>query len=243
MAERRMFAKTIIDSDAFIDMPVSSQNLYFHLSMRADDDGFINSPKKIMRMVNASDDDLRILCSKNFVIPFETGIVVIKHWKLHNYLRNDRYKPTVYQGEKSQLDIKDNGVYTLGIPDGNQRYTQVSIGKDRLVEDSIISTVDKPPRNTFTKPTIDDVSEYCKQRGGKVNAQKWYDHYESNGWKVGKNSMKSWQACVRNWEQSTFTQNQTNNSNKLPTDYSYTGGLQSSNDPEFLRKLDEGVLF
>lgn len=112
MAERRMFAKTIIDSDAFIDMPLSTQALYFHLSMRADDDGFINNPRKIQRMVGASDDDLKVLIMKRFIIPFESGIVVIKHWKIHNYIRNDRYKPTVYSEEMAMLTKKENGAYT-----------------------------------------------------------------------------------------------------------------------------------
>lgn len=113
MAERRMFAKTIIDSDAFLDMPTSTQALYFHLGMRADDDGFINNPKKIQRLVGGGDDDLKLLIAKKFIIPFESGIVVIKHWKLHNYIQSDRYKPTVYQEEKQQLTTKDNKVYTI----------------------------------------------------------------------------------------------------------------------------------
>ena len=104
-----MFAKTIIDSDAFLNMPLSTQALYFHLSMRADDDGFINNPKKIMRMVNASEDDLRMLTFRNFIITFESGVIVIKHWRIHNYIRNDRYKETVYQDEKAMLNQKDNG--------------------------------------------------------------------------------------------------------------------------------------
>lgn len=94
MAERRMFAKTIIDSDAFLDMPASSQMLYFHLAMRADDDGFVNNPKKIQRMIGAADDDLKLLLVKNFILAFDTGIIVIRHWKIHNYIRNDRYTPT-----------------------------------------------------------------------------------------------------------------------------------------------------
>lgn len=113
MAERRMFAKTIIDSDAFIDMPLSSQALYFHLSMRGDDDGFINNPKKIQRMIGASDDDFKMLVVKRFIIPFESGIVVIKHWKIHNYIRGDRKKDTVYPEEMSLLEEKENGAYTL----------------------------------------------------------------------------------------------------------------------------------
>jgi hypothetical protein len=108
-----MFAKTIIDSDAFLDMPLSTQALYFHLSMRADDDGFINNPQKIQRMVAATEDDLKLLVAKNFIIPFESGVVVIKHWKIHNYIQKDRYKETVYKDEKAILQVKSNNAYTL----------------------------------------------------------------------------------------------------------------------------------
>ena len=142
MAERRMFAKTIIDSDMFLDMPLSTQALYFHLSMRADDDGFINNPRKIQRMIGAADDDLKVLIMKRFILPFDSGVVVIKHWKIHNYIRNDRYKETVYKEERAQLELKENGAYTeldtTGIPDGipsdnqtgYQTETQVRLGKD-----------------------------------------------------------------------------------------------------------------
>ena len=131
-AERRMFAKTIIDSDAFLDMPLSTQALYFHLSMRADDDGFINNPKKVQRMIGCSEDDLKLLIAKNFIIPFESGIVVIKHWKIHNYIQSDRYKPTVYQEEKSMLTVKENKAYTECIHDGYGSETQVRLGKDSI---------------------------------------------------------------------------------------------------------------
>ena len=143
MAERRMFAKTIIDSDAFLDMPLSTQALYFHLSMRADDDGFINNPKKIQRMIGAADDDLKVLITKKFIIPFESGIVVIKHWKIHNYIQKDRYKETVYLEEKAMLEVKDNKGYTLldtpCIHDVYISDTQVRLGKDsiELGKDSI----------------------------------------------------------------------------------------------------------
>ena len=112
MAERRMFAKTIIDSDAFLDMPMSTQCLYFHLAMRADDEGFLNNPKKIQRMVGASEDDLKILLSKRFILAFESGVIVIKHWKIHNYIRGDRIVKTAYKEERALLDVKENGAYT-----------------------------------------------------------------------------------------------------------------------------------
>lgn len=142
MAERRMFAKTIIDSDAFLDMPTSAQALYFHLGMRADDDGFINNPKKIQRMVGASEDDLKLLIVKKFIIPFESGVVVLKHWKIHNYIQNDRYKQTAYLEEKAMLKVKENKSYTLldtdRIQDVYTLETQVRLGKDRLGKDNNI---------------------------------------------------------------------------------------------------------
>lgn len=114
MAERRMFAKSIIDSDLFLDMPQSTQLLYFHLSMRADDDGFINNPKSITRNVKCNEDDLKLLTVKQFIIPFESGIIVIRHWKQHNYIQKDRYRPTTCRQEIEQLTL-ENGVYNLCI--------------------------------------------------------------------------------------------------------------------------------
>ena len=113
MAERRMFAKTIIDSDAFLEMPLSTQALYFHLSMRADDDGFLNNAKKVMRMIGANQNDLDLLLVKNFVIKFEDGICVIKHWRIHNYIQTDRYHETMYKDNKNLLSIDENKAYTL----------------------------------------------------------------------------------------------------------------------------------
>ena len=113
MAEKRMFTKKITESDAFLDMPPSTQMLYFHLNMSADDDGFVNNPRKIQRMCNASDDDMKLLIAKSFIIVFDSGIIVIKHWRMHNYIQSDRYKPTVYTDEKSMLKLKQNKSYTL----------------------------------------------------------------------------------------------------------------------------------
>lgn len=118
MAQKRMFTMKIVDSDAFLDMPLSTQCLYFHLNMRADDDGFIGNPKKIMRMIGASEDDLKILLAKRFLIIFEDSVVVVKHWWMHNTLAKDRYHETSYTDEKALLRIKENKAYTLG-PDGN----------------------------------------------------------------------------------------------------------------------------
>ena len=137
MAERRMFAKTIIDSDAFLDMPPTTQLLYFHLSMRADDDGFVNKPKSVMRMIGATQGDIEMLITKKFIIPFESGIVVIKHWKIHNYIRNDRYTETKYKEEKALLQLDENNSYTACLPSDNQMDTQDRLGKDRLGKDRL----------------------------------------------------------------------------------------------------------
>lgn len=154
MAERRMFAKTIIDSDAFLDLPLSSQALYFHLSMRADDEGFINNPKKIQRMIGASDDDLKLLIVKNFIIPFESGIVVIKHWRIHNYIRGDRLHKTKYTEEKDFLEVKENGAYTLcQTSDGqmsDDRHTEIRLGKVSIGKDNI----DISSKNSIDYPKI-----------------------------------------------------------------------------------------
>lgn len=159
MAERRMFAKSIIDSDMFLDMPLSTQALYFHLSMRADDEGFINNPKRIMRTVGCNEDDMRLLITKQYIIPFDSGIVVIKHWRIHNYIQSDRKKNTNFVDEMEQLQVEKNKTYSLKdtahtppciqssepldtecIQNGYKMDTQDSIGKYRLDKDSIYNT-------------------------------------------------------------------------------------------------------
>ncbi|MFR2207173.1 MAG: DnaD domain-containing protein [Clostridia bacterium] len=113
MAQKRMFNNSVVGSDSFLEMPDSSQNLYFHLSMRADDDGFVDNWKSIMRMTGKKEDDLKILISKSFILPFESGILVIKHWKLNNYIQKDRYKETIHTSEKALLTTDENNVYRL----------------------------------------------------------------------------------------------------------------------------------
>ena len=177
MAERRMFSKLIIDSDMFLDMPLSTQALYFHLSMRADDDGFVNNPKKIQRMIGCNDDDLKVLITKKFIIPFESGICVIKHWKIHNYIRNDRYKPTIYECEKQMLSDEKNKTYELisdGIPNVNQVDT-VGIpngypGKVRLGKDSIDNSISKDI--LVSKNLIPIVEEWNNLNLSKVKSVK-----------------------------------------------------------------------
>lgn len=145
MARKRMFSLLVVDTDEFLDMPSSTQSLYYHLGMRADDDGFVSSPKKIVKLVNCSNDDLKLLIAKGFIIPFDSGIIAIRHWKLNNDLKKDRYTPTIYLNEKSTLKVNKNKVYSIDgnnldtkwIQNGNKLDTQYSIDKYSIDKNSI----------------------------------------------------------------------------------------------------------
>ena len=211
MAERRMFTKRITESDAFLDMPSSTQMLYFHFSMNADDDGFVNNPKKIQKMCGASDDDFKLLIAKSFIILFDSGIIVIKHWKMHNYIQADRYRPTDYVEEKSMLGIKSNKAYTLDVSKmDTERIHNGYIGKDSIGKDSIGKvSIDKDSKGEsvrgekakrFYPPTIDEVKQYCEERKNNIDPMAFIDFYSSKGWMIGKNRMKDWKAAVRTWE-------------------------------------------
>ena len=221
-----MFTQKIIDSDAFLDMPLSTQALYFHLNMRADDDGFVNNPKRIQRTVGASEDDLKLLIAKRFLICFENGVIVIKHWRMHNTLKSDRYRPTQYQEEYALLEVKGNKAYTERQnipllpdecevePDWNQSGTspepQYSIDKNSIDKEKDIYVgvpAEQPDkkrsaRKVFSPPTVEEVREYCTERGNNVDPEVFVDFYESKGWMIGKSKMKDWKAAVRTWERS-----------------------------------------
>ena len=182
----------IIDTDQFLDMPMTAQALYMHLCMRADDDGFVDNPKKIRRMTGSNEDDYKLLMAKQFVIPFESGVCVIKHWRIHNYIQKDRYQATMYQGEIQQLKIDDNGVYRMDaecIHDGHSsvdtqgRLGEVREGKDResgkgsSKADAKHPTLNVPMNktrydnlcNTYSQPIVDEyiqrAVDYCNSKG------------------------------------------------------------------------------
>ena len=225
MANKRMFSIDVVDTDKFLDMPVSTQALYFHFGMRADDDGFVSSPKKIVKIANCTNDDLRVLISKGYIIPFESSVVVITDWRKNNTLKGDRYKPTVYQEELGILETQGNSyiLKSSGIssgnnlePDWNQIGTkpepQYSIDKYSIDKSSIDKEiyvqpeVATPPELTpkkktsrFLPPTEEEVKQYCLENGYTLDAQRFVDFYECKGWMVGKNKMKNWKAAVRTW--------------------------------------------
>ena len=231
MAERRMFAKSIVLSDAFLDMPLGARCLYMTMGMMADDDGFVNNAKTIIRITGATEDDLKVLIAKKFILPFEDGVIVIKHWRINNYLRNDRYQETKYIEDKANLLIDKNGAYTFnddGIPDGIPNNGIPSIGKDSIGKVSIDKdSIDNIKRKDeskdsskresqrFVPPTVEEVRAYCLERNNNIDPEAFVDFYKSKGWLVGKTKMKDWKAAVRTWERSESKKPQAKGSSYL----------------------------
>ena len=202
MANKRMFSLSVTDTDEFLDLPVSSQALYFHLGMHGDDDGFVGSPRKIMRAASCGADDLKVLVAKGFIIPFESGVVVIRDWQLNNTLKNDRYHATVYQKEKALLRQEDTGRYALTADPSRNENGSILEPEHNSTE--LNSTEPNGSvatrRKRFTPPTVEDVRGYCRERKNNVDAQRFVDFYSAKGWKIGQNKMSDWHAAVRTWE-------------------------------------------
>ena len=235
MRERRMFAKTIITSDAFLDMPATARCLYFTLAMFADDDGFVNNPKGILRSCGCSTDDMNILVAKKFILLFEDGVIVIKHWRIHNLIRQDRYIQTNYEGHKRMLELDENNAYrfkeknkfgipsdnqvtTNGIPSDNQVTTQYNISKYNINNNKYIcdSKVTKNNLNVnFIKPTIEEINQYCIEKCYNIDAEKFYNFYEAKGWMIGKNKMKNWKSALTVWNRSNVNNNEVKAKNKV----------------------------
>ena len=199
MAQKRMFSLQVVDTDRFMDMPTSSQALYFHLGMHGDDDGFVASPRKIVRSAGCNDDDLRLLISKGYIIPFESGVVVITDWNTNNTLKNDRYHATVYIEEKKQLSTDSSGKYVLCSTLVPERF---QIGSTLEPEQNLTKSVaDKPPRARFVPPTVEEVQTYCAEKGFSFDPQLFVAHYEANGWVQGKGRpLKNWKAAALTWD-------------------------------------------
>jgi hypothetical protein len=182
MAERRMFSKAVISSGRFLRMPPTSRLLYYDLGMAADDDGIVEA-YTVMKSDGCTEDDLRVLIAKGFIRLLNEDLVTqIMDWSKNNVIRADRYKPSIYAAL-----INDNQTAPIPQPNRNQMETQYRLGEGNT-------------GNSNIKPTLAEVKAYCDERQNGVDAQKWYDHYEANGWKVGRTAMKDWKACVRTWE-------------------------------------------
>ena len=262
MAERRMFSSKVVCSDAFAEMPFSAQALYVQLNMEADDDGFLNRAKRIQGSIGASDADLNLLFEKRFILGFDNGVIAIKHWRMNNQIRKDRYTPTQYQGEFNSLEIREDGAYTekgkskeavdnmattcqpLGNQNGNQMATQYSIGKDSIGKGSLVEDNNTTKRKRFSPPTIEEVKAYCLERNNNVDAERFIDFYTSNGWQVGKNKMKDWKAAVRTWERNGYVDKQSTSTRSMPKSFDtndfFNAALKRSYGEDYERLYGEG---
>lgn len=195
--------KKVTDDENFINLSSSAQALYLHLSMSADDDGFTRQISASMFKAHASVQDMEALLEKRYIYQFDNGVIVIKHWRMANALRKDRYTPTVFQEELAKLEIKENGAYTMvanRLPTGCQVVAtdKNSIDKYNLIKDS------GAKRKRFTPPTLEEVRAYCEERHNTVDPQRFIDYYTANGWVQGRGKpIKDWKACVRTWEKGT----------------------------------------
>lgn len=198
MAQRRMFSKQIVSTDAFLDMPSTAQLLYFHFNMEADDDGFVSSPKKIMKILGSADDDFKILVAKRFILIFESGVVVIKHWLIHNYIRKDTYTETKYEQEMKSLSLKDNGSYTERgrLVDGTE--TQVRVGKVRVgkvrVEDATAKTSEELKLQFFKNPLMEKIQLIYPDRDYNFQFDLMVDW-----WKTKKKKLPQNLSAFSNW--------------------------------------------
>lgn len=232
MAQRRMFSLLVTDTDTFLDMPLSTQALYFHLGMHGDDEGFVGSPKRIARSIGCNADDLKVLAAKGFIIVFESGVVVIRDWNVNNTLQNDRFHKSIYTEERAQLSLTKGKRYEFAsvmesacIQDGSNMDTgciqndsrmepELNITKPNITKQRIYNsptktkpeTVErsKPRQKRFIPPTIEEVEAYIREKGYNVDAERFIAHYESNGWMVGKSPMKSWKAALVTWKKNSF---------------------------------------
>lgn len=238
MAQKRMFAKTIIDSDAFLDMSLSTQALYFHLNMRADDDGFVNNPKKIQRMIGAGDDELKMLIAKKFIIPFESGVCVIKHWRIHNYIQNDRYKETMYLEEKSHLILKENKAYkyldTNCIQNVSSLETQIRIDKNRLDKDSLDKNNNKSSLLLFEELGFGSISPLILEDIKlleKEYTETWVIEALKEANAAGVRNLKYVIGILKNWKSKGFKAEKAQN--KQQNKYSKTSGFNNFEPREY----------
>ena len=211
MANRRMFSLDIIDTDTFLDMPATARLLYYDLGMRADDDGFLQNAQRIVRMTDAGKDDLALLMEKGYLIPFESGACVIRHWCVNNQIRKDRYRPSICTEERALLGVSDSGEYVLAdtlSPDGElpsgcrlvaNPATQYRIDKNRLLSLDACEHEEKKSRG-FLPPTEEEVRAYCEERENGIDAEEFLNHYEVTDWMRGKTPIRNWKACIRTWE-------------------------------------------
>lgn len=249
MAVRRMFSREICETDTFLDLPATAQRLYFFLGLQADDEGFLQNANSVIRLVGSSRDDMNVLTAKRFVIPFDSGVVVIRHWRQHNYVPKDRFHSTRCLEEKKLLSIDSTNTYELSsspvymldtgcIQVVDNPYTEGREGEGRLDKDNSSVVASAPPAKKtkrFVPPTIEEVTAYCQEIGSSVDPQYFINYYESIGWKVGRSPMKSWRATLKNWTRKETSRQSARSTapaargfTPIPTAEEYAEGLDAS---------------
>jgi hypothetical protein len=219
MAEKRMFSKKVTETDDFLAMALSTQALYFHLSLNADDDGFVDSPQRVMRITGASKNELDLLIAKQYIIPFKNGVCVIRDWRINNYLRNDRYQETIYKEQKAQLSVGKDSRYTIGIP-------VVSIDKNRLdkssIEENAVNGVPSSIQKIFDywqthgsipeqylSPQVYSLIETAIEKHGEDKVAWVIKHYcdmlADPNWKIGRAKYKLWKLLTQKFDYFTDT--------------------------------------
>lgn len=213
MAKKRMFSTDMVDTDAFLNMPGGAKLLYFYLGTHGDDDGFIASPRMHMRAVGCTEDDLKVLIDRGYVIAFDSGVIALRDWRLNNDLKNDRYRETIYTAEKAALkldsskryalvsDGETNCVQTDSMPETEHSIAEQSEAKHNTAEQSRESGAAEPPHARFSPPAYEEVQDYCRERNNGIDPQHFLDYYTANGWTQGKGqSIRDWKAAIRTWE-------------------------------------------
>lgn len=232
MAERRMFAKSVVLSDTFFEMSKEAVCLYYTLGMCADDDGFVNSPKSTMRQCNATEKAMLSLIENGFVIPFESGVVAIRHWKTNNRIQKDRYKPTCCTFEKSLIEVNENGVYSLSeipcVRSGSETDTQYSEEKGRKEKD-IITYTDTP------SPSLEEIEEYCRVKKLCVNPKRFYDYYTKKEWHTSEGKpVDDWYSLAENWDKTQENKKGTKeNLGSFETDDFFEAALKAARAQSF----------
>ena len=220
-----MFSLQVVDTDKFLDMPPSSQALYFHLGMHGDDDGFVSSPRKIARCAGCNDDDMRILAAKGFIIPFDSGVLVITDWRVNNTLQNDRYKETIYRYEKSMLRLDKSGKYILYssqipecIQNGSNMESQRNITQQNSTEQNETECGTTHQAHTsFSPPRVDDVRAYCGMRGyTTIDPERFVSYYAARQWMAGQTAITDWRAAVDSWHRKDMDKNGNGQSESTP---------------------------
>ena len=256
MKNRRMFSNAIVNSDVFLDLPLSTQALYFHLVMDADDEGFVGNPKRLQRVIGATDKDMQNLIDKRYILTFQSGIIVIKHWYIHNYIPKERFNKTTYTEEKSTLKLDDKNAYTeiskcnTGChtkcntecnTDVMQNDNQVSYECTTQIKLNEIKLNKNKRENAYTHahedilqfiPTLQEVKDFFILKSISIDPERFYNYYSSLGWKKGNTPIENWQLLALEWNRKDQTETRMKNGFKERKETTFKFGDNQITDDE-----------